>query len=151
MDTTPMHKKQSLNVTNDWQIMRNEFYDIDPLDDSSEEDKSMLIFDQEDMLWIRKDDYSIDVGWVGGDMQRPESGYCLVMFRGGHWQSCELLEMFRSKRKEEIVRKLNALIAAIDKGVYKTVQGYAVDANNANHIEDWFVYSATSPGYSRLT
>lgn len=61
------HIKQELNVPTNWKVQRNEFYDIDPFDNSSADDKYALIFVQEDMLWLKKDNYNIDMGWYDGD------------------------------------------------------------------------------------
>lgn len=59
------HRKQELDIQVDWEIKRNEFYDIDPFDNLSADDKDALIFVQEDMLWIKKENYNIDLGWYG--------------------------------------------------------------------------------------
>ena len=58
------HRKLELNIPTDWEIKRNEFYDIDPFDNSSADDKEVLILVQEDMLWIKNRNY---------DMSYPEA------------------------------------------------------------------------------
>ena len=47
-----IHRKQKLNIPADWEIKRHEFYDIDPLDNSTTGDKDILIYSQEDLLWM---------------------------------------------------------------------------------------------------
>jgi hypothetical protein len=92
-------------------VLRNEFYDIDPFDSHSAEVKDILIFIQQDMLWIQKENYNIDMGWYGGDdLTNEYTGFCIYLYRGDHWNKCELLETFRSQRKEEIVTMLNYFI-----------------------------------------
>ncbi len=61
------HRKQEMNIPTDWEIKRNEFYDIDPFDNSPANDKDVLIFVQEDMLRIKKRNYNLDLGWYGVD------------------------------------------------------------------------------------
>ena len=136
----------------DWEIKRNEFYDIDPFDNSPDEIKRLLIFDQEDMLWIKKGDYNIDLGWYGGNnLNNRQTGYCIHLFRGAHWNKCELLEKSRSKNKEDIVNKLNFFINSIERGDYNYLSGYNInedDLMNKNLISDLDEYSAKkrSPG-----
>jgi hypothetical protein len=67
------------------------------------EDKETLIFLQEDMLWITKDDYNIDLGWYGGDLSRATSGFCLYLYRGNNWNESGLLERFRDRNKADII------------------------------------------------
>lgn len=141
------YKKQELNISSDWNIKRNEFYDIDPFDKSSDDDKFTLIFVQEDILWISKGDYNIDLGWYGGDDPwSANSGFCIVVFRGDHWNKCELLEKYSSKNKNDIVDKLNSFIKAVDNGDYKTLMGNKIDeddSKNYNSMGDFESYSAT--------
>jgi hypothetical protein len=140
------HKKQELSIPTDWNIKRNEFYDIDPLDKSTTTDKAILIFDQEDLLWISKGDYNIDLGWYGGqDLKNKESGFCIHLFRGDNWNKCELLEKFISKSKHDIVDKLKSLIRSVDNGDYKELRGHKIDEDdiqNKNSMSDYELYSA---------
>jgi hypothetical protein len=139
-------EKQVLHIPAEWEIVRNEFYDIDPFDQSSVEDKDTLIFDQEDMLWIRKGDYNIDLGWYGGNkLSDSRVGYCLYLYRGISWNKCELLEKYKSQNKTNIVDRLVAVIASIDHGEYESLKGYVInedDSANRNSMSDHEFYSA---------
>ena len=140
------HTKQELNIPTDWKIRRNEFYDIDPFDNSSADDKDVLIFSQEDMLWLKKDNYSIDLGWYGGDdLKNKQTGFCIYLYRGDNWNKCDLLEKFRTKNKKDVVDKLDILIKSTDKGDYDNLSGHRInedDTMNQNSMNDFETYSA---------
>jgi hypothetical protein len=146
---SPMHgrqmtfKKQELKITSGWTVNRYEFYDVDPADDVPIEEKEVHIFCQEDMLWITKGSYTLDLGWYGGD--RSKAGYCIFLFRGSSWNTCDLLEIFRSKCKDEITEKINAFIQLVDNQTYDDLRGYRIDENdagNTNSMTDYETYSA---------
>lgn len=140
------HLKQELKIPIDWEIKRNEFYDIDPFDNSSVDEKVVLIFDQEDMLWIKKGIYNIDLGWYGGDgLNNRKTGYCIYLYRGDNWNKCELLEKFKAKNKNDIVNKLTSIISSVDRGDYDNLIGYKIDQDNLtseNLMSDRETYSA---------
>lgn len=135
-----------MSIPAGWEIVRNEFYDIDPFDPSPAEDKNTLIFEQEDMLWIRKGNYHIDLGWYGGNnLDDGRTGYCLYLYRGIGWNKCELLEKYKSRSKKDILERLFAGMASIDKGEYETLKGYSIneeDSTNMNSMSDHEFYSA---------
>ena len=139
------HKKQALYIPPGWEVNRNEFYDIDPFDNSSADDKSILIFCQEDMLWLKKGDYHIDLGWYGREnLHDSSTGFCIHLYRGEHWNKCELLEKFRSKNKDDIVDALTMMMGSVEKGDYKFLTGYKIDEDdpaNENSMEDFETYS----------
>ena len=145
MFTTPPYHKQKLNIPADWEIKRNEFYDIDPFDNSPADDKEVLIFVQEDILWLKKGNYNIDLGWYGGqDLKNEGAGFCIYVYRGDHWHNCDLLEKFRSKNKQNVVDKLDSLIKSVDKGEYDNLIGHRIDEDdltNQNSMEDFEAYS----------
>ncbi|MFN7329851.1 MAG: hypothetical protein ACK5UP_10135 [Bacteroidota bacterium] len=140
------HRKQELNIPTDWEIKRNEFYDIDPFDNSSADDKDVLIFVQEDMLWIKKENYNIDLGWYGGhDLNDRLTGFCICLYRGDNWNKCELLEKFRTRSKKDIADKLRSIITSVDSGDYDSLTGYSIDEDdltNENLMSDHEVYSS---------
>jgi hypothetical protein len=140
------HKKQELKIPTDWNVKRNELYDIDPLGNSATADKETLIYDQEDLLWICKGSYNIDLGWYGGqDLKKKGSGFSICLFRGDNWNKCELLEKFKSKSKKEIVDKLEFLIRSVDNGDYNSLDGYKIDEDdlmNKNSMSDYDLFSA---------
>jgi hypothetical protein len=139
------HRKQELNIPPDWKIKRNEFYDIDPFDNSSADDKDALIFVQEDMLWLTKDNYNIDLGWYGGhDLKNEKTGFCIYLYRGSNWNKCDLLEKFRTKNKKDVVDQLDIFIKSIDKGDYHSIGGHRIDGDdlvNHNSMADFETYS----------
>lgn len=127
-----IYSKPPLDLPAGWIVRQNEFYNIDPFGDEPVEDKETLIFLQEDMLWITKDDYNIDLGWYGGDLSRATSGFCLYLYRGNNWNESVLLEVFRSRNKADIINKLKTIVIAVDKGLYENVKTYQVDDNSKN-------------------
>jgi len=83
-------KNSLLNISGKWKVLRDEFYEIAPDDNSIDEDKKYNdLFCQEDLLWITNDNYNLDLGWYGD----TKDGYFgLYFFRGENWYQCELLE-----------------------------------------------------------
>jgi hypothetical protein len=97
-DLTQKYNLQQLDISSDWTVVRNVFYDIDPADNSSEDDKEVYIYCQEDLLYLKKDNYHLDLGWYGYDnLTNDRTGYCIHLFRGDNWNNGELLEKLRSK------------------------------------------------------
>lgn len=136
---------QLLNISTDWSVMRNVFYDIDPEDNNSYDDKEVYIYCQEDLLYLTKGDYHLDLGWYGyNNLTYDKTGYCIHLFRGDNWNNAELLEKFRSKDKQVIVAKINDIIKAVDIGEFDNSIGYIVDENdmtNQNSFSDIDNYS----------
>lgn len=141
-DVSNNYKKQELNITPGWKVVWNEFYDIDPLGSDPQSDKDLLIFSQEDLLYIRKGDYHIDLGWYGHD---PGGAFGVYLYRGQDWKKCQLLEANRRNDKNDIVKMLNEWIASVDRGDYDSLEGYVIDQddkNNPHAMEDHLFYSA---------
>src|SRR5687767_1859843 len=104
---TPKYKHQRLDISSDWTVVRNEFYDIDPAENVTEDDKHDNIYCQEDLLYLTKGDYHLDLGWYGYDnLTSDTTGYCIHLYRGDNWNNAELLEKFRSKSKKIIADKI---------------------------------------------
>jgi hypothetical protein len=139
------HRKQEVNIPTDWEIKRNEFYDIDPFDNSSADDKDVFLFVQEDILWIKKRNYNVDLGWYGGDdLENEWTGFCIYLYRGDNWSKCDLLEKYRTKNKKDVVEQLHRLITAVDKGEYDNLVGHRIDEDdmtNQNSMTDFKTYS----------
>ena len=128
------YKKQTLEIPSDWEIRRNEFYDIDPIDDISDDDKLTNIYIQEDMLLLEKGNYLLDLGWYGSDnLNNQTTGYMLVFFRGENWNNCELLELIRTQSKNIIVESINEILKAATEGFYEDKSGYRIDENNEEY------------------
>lgn len=143
---TAKFKHQRLDVSSDWTVVRNEFYDIDPFDSNSEDDKLLNIYSQEDMLSLTKDKYHLDLGWYGdSNLTSDTTGYCIHLFRGDNWNNSELLEKFRSKSKEVIADKITEIANAVDLGDFDKLTGYRIDENdtaNKNDFSNVDTYSA---------
>lgn len=72
----PKYNLQPLDIPSDWTIMRNVFYAIDPFDLVSDSDKYDYIYHQEDLLYLVKSDYHLDLGWYGyDDLTNNATGY----------------------------------------------------------------------------
>ena len=137
---------QRLDISSGWTVERNVFYDIDLDDSISEDDKHDNIYCQEDLLYLTKGNYHLDLGWYGYDnLDNETTGYCIYLFRGYNWNNAELLEKFRSKSKSVITDKIIECIKAVDLGYFDKVTGYSVDENdttNKNDFSDFDNYSA---------
>ena len=137
---------QHLEISKNWKVVRNVFFDINPIGNESEEVKYDYIYCQEDLLYLTKGNYHLDLGWYGNDdLANERTGYCIHLYRGNDWNNGELLEKHRSKDKQVIVEKINELIKSVDKGNYDNITGYIVDENdikNENAFNDMDSYSA---------
>lgn len=134
---TQKYNIQSLDISPDWKIVRNVFLDIDPKDNIPEEDKLDNIYCQEDLLYMTKNNYHLDLGWYGYTLVNDKTGYCINLFRGENWNNGELLEKFRSKEKQVIVAKINELINAVDTGYFDNLTGYIVNENDPTNNNDF--------------
>jgi len=135
---TERYSLQKLNISSNWSIVRNVFYDIDPADNNSYDDKELYLYGQEDLLYLTKDDYHLDLGWYGyNNLTYNKTGYCIHLFRGDNWNNSELLEKFRSKDKQVIVAKINDFIKAVDIGEFDNLIGYIVDENDSSNKNDF--------------
>jgi len=123
-------KNSFIQITKQWQIIRDEFYEIDPLDNSIDEEKKYNdLFCQEDLLWVQKSDFNIDLGWYGEE----EKGYFgLYLYKGIDWHNCQLLEKRNTKDYESIVESINRLIKNVDTGRYHKVD------NKLCSIDDYY-------------
>lgn len=131
---TAVYKKQALRITNEWEIHRNEFYDIDPLDNIPEDDKYSNLYSQEDILFIEKGQFTPDLGWYGSNLLNEQlTGFMLVLFKGHDWNSCELLELVRTKSKSEIANRINQFIELVDINYYNKKTGYIIDENDTEY------------------
>lgn len=146
---TVKYKKQILRITNDWIVHRNEFYDIDPLDEIPEDDKFFNIYSQEDLLLIQKGQFYIDLGWYGHnypiDLKNQMTGFMLVLYKGQDLNNCELLELIRTKSKSEIASSINRIVELVNVDFYNGKTGYIIDENDTEyrHIGQHFQYSVS--------
>jgi len=135
------YKLQSLNITADWTVRWNEFYDIDPTDNVPEDDKLFNIYYQEDLLLLQKGSYHLDLGWYGKDkLDNNLTGYCIHLFKGVGWLHSTLLIKFRTKDKKEIVKQINSLIKAVDNKEFDELKGHYVSEENTNRFSDFDEY-----------
>ena len=131
---------QRLGISKDWEIVRNIFFDIDPNENIQEDDKYDSIYSQEDLMYLTKDNYHLDLGWYGYDnLTNDKTGFCIHLFRGDNWNNVELLEKLRSKDKQVIVKKINEFIISVDNGEYEEQIGYKVDENDLKNKNDFSI------------
>ena len=142
---TQSYNLQQLDISSDWTVVRNVFYDIDPSDNVSDDDKYENIYCQEDLLYLTKGHYHLDLGWYGCDnLTNEATGYCIHLFRGDNWNNAELLEKVRSKSKNVIVDKLAEIAKAVNLGEFEELTGCIVDENdksNKNDFSDFDTYN----------
>jgi len=131
-------KNKSLRITQDWVVNRDEFYEIDPMDDSIDPDtKFMNLFCQENLLSLAKANYHIDLGWYGSD---DENGFfSLYLYRGSDWHNCELLEKVQSNNLSEVVKEINAFIQRVDKGKYSNLHNKMCSVDNYSRFKKFSI------------
>jgi hypothetical protein len=144
-DLPKKYNLQQLDISSDWTVVRNVFYNIDPFDLVSEDDKHDYLYCQQDLLLLTRGDYHLDLGWYGyDDLTNDATGFCIHLFRGDNWNNAILLEKFRSKSQIVIVNKINELAKAVNMGVFDNLSGHKVDENdssNKNDFSDFDTYS----------
>lgn len=123
--------KQKIVLSKEWIIHRNEFYDIDPMDDNIlEDDKLWNIYCQEDLFFIQNGQYNIDLGWYGSDDLKDKwTGYMLVLYKGENWNNCELFELIRTKSKSDVVNSINQIVDLVNSDFYNDKSGYLINEN----------------------
>lgn len=134
---TQKYRYQILDISPNWKIIRNEFYDISPTDNVKEDDKFDYIYSQEDMLLLQNVNYKIDLGWYGGNkLINKETGYYIHLFKGDNWNKSVFLEKFVSQDKKEVTNKINNIINLVDLGAYENVEGYIIDEDDLTNNND---------------
>lgn len=129
-------KNSKIEISNNWNILRDEFYDIDPFDKSiSENEKSINIFQQEDLLLLNNGKYWIDLGWYGGN---KNGHYILYLYKGGNWHDCQLLEKYSTIEYEFITKSISTIARNVDDGFYDKV-----DTENGS-IDDYLTVELIS-------
>lgn len=120
---------QALTTLNDsWEVIRNklpEFPDgIDLIN---------LDYSEEDLLWLRREDYNIDLGIYG---QEPFFG--LYLYKGSDWHNCQLLEKRRFTNFKLLINCFSDLIQKVEIGAYNNV------ATNCCSIDEFSDYDFIS-------
>ena len=119
--------KQKLIIPKDWIIINNEFNFIDLPKDESELNEYVAYNLAEDLLYIKKGQYHLDLGWYGSDIKKTTTGFMLVLFRGKNWNDCELLELKRSESQSVVIKEVNEIIELVDVGFCVEKIGYFID------------------------
>lgn len=113
-------KNSLIRISNQWEIKKDEFYEIDPMDDSIDtERKSNDLFCQEDLLWIQKSDYNIDLGWYG---EEDKGRFWLYLYKGEDWHNCQLLEKRITNDYKSVIDLINRLIKNVDSELYESIE-----------------------------
>jgi len=113
-------KNSLLDISDHWEIKRDEFYEIDPLDKSIDDERKFNdLFCQENLLWIRKSDFNLDLGWYGDE---DKGHFGLYLFRGANWHYCELLEKRNTNDYNSVIDLINRFIKNVDSGRYEFVE-----------------------------
>jgi len=112
-------KNSSINISDQWEIKRDEFHEIDPLDKSVDDDiKFNDLFCQEDLLWIKKFDFNLDLGWYG---QENKGHFVLYLYKGTDWHNCQLLEKRNTNDYMLVIKLINKFISNVDSGKYDSI------------------------------
>lgn len=120
-------------LPSDWSIKNNNLYSIQS---NGEADKCDYL--QEDLLWIQKGQYNIDVGWYWEESANDDrTGYCIYLYRGDSWNNSELLEKFRSRDIKIIENRIYDIVEAVENGKFDNLVGYLVNENDKEHNNDF--------------
>ena len=113
-------KNPKIEISNNWKILRDEFLDIDPLDKSiSENEKSMNLFLQEDLMLLNNGEYFIDLGWYGGNQN---GCYKLSLYKGKNWHNCQLLEKYSTIEYQFLTKSINTIARNVDDKFYDELE-----------------------------
>ena len=114
-------KNAKLEVPEEWNVLRDEFYDIDPWDNSiSEELKFDNVFVQEDLFLLKLNDYHLDLGWYGDE----NNGFFeLYLFRGEDWHNNLLFEKRRITSYAYLIEMINKIALNVPSGKYDHLNG----------------------------
>lgn len=109
-------KNSLIKISDKWEIIRDEFYEIDPLDSSTDDERKFNdLFCQEDLLLLKISDFKLDLGWYG---KEKEGHFGLYFYRGTNWHNCQLLEKRITNNYCEIIELINELIEKVDSKNY---------------------------------
>ena len=113
-------KNSLIHISDQWEIKRDEFYEIDPMYDSIDADRKFTdLFCREDLLWIQKSDYNLDVGWYG---EENKGHFGLYLYKGEDWHNCQLLEKRNTDDYKSIIDLINRLINNVDSERYESIE-----------------------------
>ncbi len=125
-------------LTSNWKILRDEFYDIDPFDKSiTENDKSVNVFQQEDLLLLNNGEYFIDLGWYGGNQN---GHYTLYLYKGENWHNCQLLEKYSTIEYQFLTESINTIARNVDDKFYDKIEtnSGSIDEFSSNELVSKF-------------
>lgn len=110
-----------LVIPDEWNVVRDVFYDIDPWDASNSED---LIYDnvfvQEDLFLLKLNNYHLDLGWYGGE---KNGFFGLYLFRGEDWHNNVLFEKRQIRNYVDLIETINIIAQNVTSGKYDHLDG----------------------------
>ena len=122
-----------IQISELWEIKRDEFYEIDPNDESiNDENKYRDLFCQEDLLWIKKSDYNLDLGWYGKGI---DGHFGLYLYKGLDWNNCQLLEKRSTNNYKAIIELINRFINNVDSGRYDSTMAKFASIDECSQSE----------------
>ena len=112
-------KNSLINISDQWKIKRDEFSKIVTLDKSIDDEiKFNKLFCQEDLLWIKKYDFNLDLGWYG---EEDKGHFRIYLYKGTDWHNCQLLEKRNLKDYKSVIKLINKFISNVDSGKYDSI------------------------------
>ncbi len=124
-------KNSKLQLSEHWEVIVDEFYEIDPEDRTIVIDRKLdELFQQENLLLLKNGEYHLDLGWYGGEEQ---GAFVLYLYHGDDWHDCELQEKRTSRNYEAIIAEINQLASYVDRGVYD--EFYMESGSIDDHLE----------------
>ncbi len=129
-------KLKKINISKEWKIHKNEFYDIEP-DNEYPLDEVWTYFIN-DITQMYFKDYTIDLGFNGDYLSDRNGAFNLTVLKGDFLKGV-LFERFISRSTNEIESLINLYIKLIESGDINELKGFQFD----NSISQYFdLYSA---------
>ncbi|PIB34583.1 hypothetical protein BFP72_03740 [Reichenbachiella sp. 5M10] len=113
-------KNPSILISDKWEVKRDVFYEIDPLDKSIDDERKFNdLYFQEDLFWISSGEFNLDLGWYG---EGKKGHFILYLYRGNNWHNCQLLEKRITCNYQSIIELVNKFIKNVESGLYERIK-----------------------------
>lgn len=112
-------KNSLIQISDQWEIKKDEFYEIDPKDESIETERKFNdLFCQEDLLWLQKSNYNLDLGWYS---EEDKGHFGLYLYKGEDWHNCQLLEKRNTNDYKSVIDLINGFVKNVDLERYASI------------------------------
>ena len=134
-----------LNIPADWTVKWNHFIDLEP--DNKLSRKDVWIYFEEDLAYLFKDDYFIDLGFYGNYLENRAGFFGLKVISGQAGKGI-LYEQFISRSTDLIKDKIERYARWISSGEIANYQGLTFEKQE--DLDNLF-YSSVDGIHKKLT